>query len=86
MKFGDILNEDGRIVKGVNTTVDVGVNQIEIEAAKWGYDVTKDGFAPSLSTNGEEARYTAKEWAIMEGGHSLEETKEKTKLFDFDKY
>jgi hypothetical protein len=33
-----------------------------------------------------EERYTAKEWAIISGGHSLEESKPKTKLFDFGKY
>ena len=31
-------------------------------------------------------RYTAMEWAIISGGHSLEETKIKHKLFDFGKY
>jgi hypothetical protein len=87
MKFEDILNEDGRIVKGVNTTVDVGPNEIQTQAAKWGYDVTKDGFAPTLSSNGKEApRYTAAEWAIIEGGHTLHEQESKPKLFDFDKY
>jgi hypothetical protein len=33
-----------------------------------------------------EQRYTAKEWAIISGGHSLEETIVKRKPFDFDKY
>lgn len=33
----------GRIVKGVNTTPDVGVDQIEIEAKKFGIEVNKDG-------------------------------------------
>ena len=48
MRFSEI-REDGRIVKGVNTTVDVGVNQLSIEAAKLGYDVDKDGRPPTLS-------------------------------------
>ena len=43
------LWEDGRIVKGVNTTPDVGVNQTKIEAAKFGNTVTKDGVPPTLS-------------------------------------
>jgi len=78
----------GRIVKGVNTTVDVGVDQTSIEAAKFGNKVDKDGRPPTLSkkvkgnsTNVlynlgmvKEQRYTAAEWAIMEGGHTLEET------------
>ena len=49
MKVYEILNEDGRIVKGVNTTVDVGVGQIPIEAAKFGSKVDKDGRPPTLS-------------------------------------
>jgi hypothetical protein len=42
------IREDGRIVKGVNTTVDVGVDQTRIEAAKFGNTVTKDGVPPTL--------------------------------------
>lgn len=45
----DELVEDGRIVKGVNTTVDVGVGQIPIEANKFGNKVDKDGRPPTLS-------------------------------------
>ena len=43
------LTEDGRIVKGVNTTPDVGTNQIPIEASKFGNKVDKDGRPPTLS-------------------------------------
>ena len=43
------LYEDGRIVKGVNTTVDVGPNEIKIQAAKFGNTVDKDGRPPQLS-------------------------------------
>jgi len=42
------LFEDGRIVNGVNTTVDVGVDQISIEAEKLGFNVSKDGVPPLL--------------------------------------
>ena len=49
MKISD-LTEDGRIVKGVNTTVDVDTNEIPIQAKKFGNSVTKDGTPPSLST------------------------------------
>jgi hypothetical protein len=38
----------GRIVKGVNTTPDVGINQTKIEAAKLGSKVDKDGRPPVL--------------------------------------
>jgi hypothetical protein len=48
MKITDLL-EDGRIVKGVNTTVDVGVGQIPIEAGKFGNKVDKGGRPPTLS-------------------------------------
>ena len=51
MRYKEIV-EDGRIVKGVNTTVDVGVNQIPIEAAKLGNKVSIDGRPPHLKTNG----------------------------------
>ena len=37
------IQEDGRIVKGVNTTPDVDVNSISKEAAKFGFKVDKDG-------------------------------------------
>src|SRR6056300_853524 len=41
--------EDGRIVKGVNTTADVDVNSISKEAGKFGNKVDKDGRPPTLS-------------------------------------
>lgn len=43
------LFEDGRIVKGVNTTVDVGPDEIKIQAAKFGNTVDRDGRPPTLS-------------------------------------
>jgi 5'(3')-deoxyribonucleotidase len=42
--------EDGRIVKGVNTTVDVGTNEIPKQARKFGNSVDKDGKPPTLSS------------------------------------
>ena len=41
--------EDGRIVKGVNTTPDVGVDEIPKQAKKFGNTVDKDGRPPTLS-------------------------------------
>jgi 3-polyprenyl-4-hydroxybenzoate decarboxylase len=101
MKIHHIDEGVGRIVKGVNTTADVGVDQTRIEAAKFGNKVDKDGRPPTLSkkvkgksTNvlfnlgmaeSKEPRYTAYEWALMEGGHTLEdiepETKEPGRIF-----
>ena len=43
------IEEDGRIVKGVNTTADVGPNEIKTQAAKFGNKVDKDGRPPTLS-------------------------------------
>lgn len=81
--------EDGRIIKGVNTTVDVGTNEIKKQAAKFGNKVDRDGRPPLLSkkvkgpkTNvlfnlglaeNQNKTYTDLEMAIMEGGHSLED-------------
>lgn len=95
------LLEDGRIVKGVNTTVDVDVNEIPRQAEKFGNKVDKGGRPPTLSSKvkgkstnvlfnlglAEDTtpRYTATEWSIIQGGHTLEE-EVKPKLFDFGKY
>jgi hypothetical protein len=49
MKIHHIDEGVGRIVKGVNTTPDVGMDQTRIEAAKFGNTVDKDGFPPTLS-------------------------------------
>ena len=49
MKVYEILSEDGRIVKGVNTTVDVSTDEIKTQAAKFGNSVDKDGNPPTLS-------------------------------------
>lgn len=49
MRIHHIDEGVGRIVKGVNTTPDVGVDQTRIEAAKFGNKVDKDGRPPTLS-------------------------------------
>lgn len=49
------VTEWGRIVKGVNTTADVGEDQISIEAKKFGNKVSKDG-RPPLIYEGEDRR------------------------------
>jgi hypothetical protein len=50
MKVYEILNEWGRIVKGVNTTPDVDTSEIKTQAAKFGNTVDKDGKPPTLSS------------------------------------
>lgn len=73
MKIQELF-EDGRIVKGVNTTVDVGVNQTKIESAKFGNRVTRDGFPPVLNANGKlNEGLSAYQQAIIEGGHTLDD-------------
>src|SRR6056300_1377279 len=49
MKIRELF-EDGRIVKGVNTTPDVGPDEIKTQAAKFGNTVDKDGRPPTLSS------------------------------------
>jgi hypothetical protein len=49
MKMTDLL-EWGRIVKGVNTTLDVDTDEIKTQAAKFGNTVDKDGRPPTLSS------------------------------------
>jgi hypothetical protein len=89
MKIYELGEGVGRITKQ-NQTIDVGPNEIKTQAAKFGNKVDKDGRPPTLSkkvkgskTNvlfnlgmaeSEQPRYTAYEWALMEGGHSLDET------------
>jgi len=76
----------GRIVRNVNTTADVGVDEIKKQAAKFGNKVDRDGRPPlihktasknsnpnTLFNMGITEEYTALELAIMEGGHILEE-------------
>ena len=48
MRYKDLI-EDGRIVKGVNTTPDVGPSEIKKQAKKFGNKVNKDGVPPTLS-------------------------------------
>ena len=49
MKIEHLDEGVGRIVKGVNTTSDVGVGEIPKQAAKFGNKVDKDGRPPTLS-------------------------------------
>lgn len=69
-KRGKRVDEDGKIVPGVNTTVDVKPGETERQAAKFGNKLTKNG-PPLLMNNS--PRYTVAEWAILQGGHVLEE-------------
>lgn len=46
----------GRIVKGVNTTPDVGPGEIKRQAAKLGMTTDIDGRPPVASTNGKVKR------------------------------
>lgn len=86
-KHGKKIDEHGgRVVKGVNTTQDVGVDEIKKQAAKFGNKVNKDGYPPLLNKKanknthpntlhnlGLSEKYTPLQIAIIEGGHSLED-------------
>lgn len=50
LKYTNEINEYGvgRIVPGVNTTKDVKWDHIKTSAAKFGFDISPDGYAPSL--------------------------------------
>lgn len=45
------ITEWGRVVKGVNTTDDVDIDEISVQAKKFGNIVDKDGRPPLLQTN-----------------------------------
>lgn len=47
MRLRQLFENSGRIVKGVNTTVDVGPDEIKTQAAKFGNTVDKDGYPPT---------------------------------------
>jgi hypothetical protein len=87
----------GRVVKGVNTTPDVGVDAIKKQAAKFGNRVDRDGRPPLLHTKaykntspnrswnlGLSENYTALEMAILEGGHCLEQWRSDMKYSELD--
>lgn len=87
----------GRVVKGVNTTQDVGVDAIKKQAAKFGNRVDRDGKPPLLHSKAQKntspnrawnlglsEHYTALEIAIMEGGHSLEDGGSEMRRNEFD--
>jgi hypothetical protein len=38
-----VIQEDGRVVQGVNTTCDVSTDEIKTQAAKFGNHVDRDG-------------------------------------------
>ena len=87
--LAESIREDGRIVKGVNTTVDIGPDEIKTQSAKFGNRVDKDGLPPFLRTDGkvnEEEKYSLREWAAMQGGHTIDDKPGKHKLFDWNKY
>tara|TARA_B100000579_G_scaffold69481_1_gene52517 strand:+ start:18671 stop:21895 length:3225 start_codon:yes stop_codon:yes gene_type:complete len=64
----------GKIVKGINTTQDVGVNQIPIEAKKMGFKVTKDGVPPIMQPKNMRRVKRMKEALIKMNGSNKELT------------
>lgn len=70
------LTEWGRIVKGVNTTKDVGTDEIKKQAKKLGFKVTKDGVPPLLR----ESRTLVSELNMSPGRVSKEISKLASKI------
>jgi hypothetical protein len=54
MRFKEIvrLDELGKIVPGVNTTVDIKTDAIRKQAMKFGNKVTDDGLPPIIRSDG----------------------------------
>ncbi len=50
--ISEFITEDGRIVKNVNTTDDVGLDEIKIQARKMGFSVTSGGVPAYLTPDG----------------------------------
>lgn len=65
--------EMGRVVKGVNTTIDVGVDAITKQSAKLGFKVTKDGVPPNMNAKREKLINVLKEdeFKNKDGKYSL---------------
>ena len=60
------LIEDGRIIKGVNTTVDVSTDEIKTQTAKFGNKVDKDGRPPTLSKKVKGSAREQEYWDALE--------------------
>lgn len=69
MLIETIISEDGRIVKGSNTTDDVGLDEIKIQAKKMGFEVTRDGIPALLDTHGKSYKPTVVESKLTEARH-----------------
>lgn len=70
--FLDLLGETagvGKVVKGVNTTVDVKVGEIARQAAKMGFTTTTDGVPPVASTNGKFNQIKVKKMGATNRSH-----------------
>lgn len=50
--MADELTEDGLIVAGVNTTKDVGIEELVKQGRKLGFDLTPYGDAPRARSDG----------------------------------
>jgi len=71
MKIDQIDEGVGRIVKGVNTTPDVDVDQVSKEAAKFGFKVDKDGRPPLITKKSKNNPNTMFNLGLTEGINPL---------------
>lgn len=52
MRYWEIISEEGKIVKGVNTTVDVQPGEITRQGAKLGFNLDPKGLPPLIYGSG----------------------------------
>ena len=71
MKIDQLDEGVGRIVKGVNTTPDVDVDQVSKEAAKFGFKVDKDGRPPLITKKSKNNPNTMFNLGLTEGFNPL---------------
>lgn len=70
MLIEQIINEDGRIVQGVNTTDDVKTGETKRQAAKFGNKVSPDGVPPLMHSKLNKSTNTAFNLGLSESSDS----------------
>ena len=63
--MSEIFNEEGRVVPGVNTTCDVGPDEIQKQAKKLGFKVSKDG-VPEAVLESKRIEILPRRWVVMQ--------------------
>jgi len=56
MRYWEIISEEGLIVPGVNTTIDVKPGEIARQGAKMGFDLNSSGLPPLIYGSGHQKK------------------------------